>query len=29
VRMSYTDFRDLVKPAVIPLAVGKVGAHAA
>jgi Ala-tRNA(Pro) deacylase len=29
VRMSYTDFYDLVKPAVIPLAAGRVGAHAA
>ena len=29
VRMTYADFRDLVIPAVIPLAAGKVGAHAA
>ena len=29
VRMSYVDFRNLVKPVVIPLVAGKVGAHAA
>lgn len=29
VRMAYADFRELVKPVVIPLAAGKVGAHAA
>lgn len=29
VRMSFADFRDLVKPALIPLAAGRVGAHAA
>jgi Ala-tRNA(Pro) deacylase len=29
VRMSFTDFRDLVKPAMIPLAAGKAGARAA
>lgn len=29
VRMAYADFRELVKPVVIPLAAGKAGAHAA
>lgn len=29
VRMSFSDFRDLVKPALIPLAAGKTGAYAA
>ncbi len=29
VRMSYADFNHLVKPVVIPLVAGKVGAHAA
>ena len=28
-RMSFADFRDLVKPALISLVSGKVGAHAA
>jgi Ala-tRNA(Pro) deacylase len=28
-RMGSADFRNLVKPAIIPLAAGKVGAHAA
>jgi len=29
VRMRFTDFRDLVKPAIIPLAAGTAGARAA
>jgi Ala-tRNA(Pro) deacylase len=29
VRMRFADFRDLVKPAIIALAAGKAGAHAA
>jgi Ala-tRNA(Pro) deacylase len=29
VRMNFTDFRDLVKPALIPLVAGKAGAYAA
>jgi Ala-tRNA(Pro) deacylase len=29
VRMRFADFRDLVKPAIIPLAAGRVGARAA
>ena len=29
VRMSYTDFRDLVKPALLPLAMAKTGSYAA
>jgi Ala-tRNA(Pro) deacylase len=29
VRMRFTDFRDLVKPAIIPLAAGRAGARAA
>jgi Ala-tRNA(Pro) deacylase len=29
VRMSYADFYELVKPAVIPLAAGKAAVHAA
>ncbi len=29
VRMGFGDFRNLVRPAIIPLAAGKVGAHAA
>jgi Ala-tRNA(Pro) deacylase len=29
VRMSFSDFRTLVKPILLPLAAGKVGAHAA
>jgi Ala-tRNA(Pro) deacylase len=28
-RMGFADFRDLVRPVIIPLAAGKVGAHAA
>jgi len=27
--MRFADFRDLVKPAIIALAAGKAGAHAA
>jgi Ala-tRNA(Pro) deacylase len=29
VRMRFADFRDLVKPALIPLAAGKIRAHVA
>ena len=29
VRMKFGDFRDLVKPAVLPLGAGRAGAHAA
>jgi Ala-tRNA(Pro) deacylase len=29
VRMSFADFRNLVRPVLIPLAAGRVGAHAA
>jgi Ala-tRNA(Pro) deacylase len=29
VRMKFADFRDLVKPALIPLVVGKNRVHAA
>lgn len=29
VRMNFADFRELVKPVLIPLAAGKAGAHAA
>jgi Ala-tRNA(Pro) deacylase len=29
VRMRFADFRDLVKPAIIPLAAGRAGVHAA
>jgi Ala-tRNA(Pro) deacylase len=29
VRMRFADFRDLVKPAIIPLAAGRAHIHAA